>query len=131
MEVKKIDAWKCPVCQNKYEEKYDADYCFFDHLKKTCINNDFKRGLNLCYIVFKYGLHLELTDKQKEINKDNCFKISYLQCCDEPAYQITHISSSGEFTVNGCGSWSGYYSSKVRLDCLEDPRPKEELFVAK
>ena len=67
----------------------------------------------------------------ENINKDNCFKISYWQCCDKPAYQIVRICFDGDVIVRGCGSWSGYYSNRLILYSrdLKDPRPKEELFV--
>lgn len=53
------------------------------------------------------------------------------QCCDKPAYRITHIFFDGKVNVRGCGSWSGYYSNRLRLESsdLKNPRPKEELFI--
>jgi len=67
----------------------------------------------------------------ENINKDNCFKISYWQCCDKPAYRITRICFDGRVDVRGCGSWSGYYGDHLKLSStdLMNPRPKEELFV--
>ncbi|MBD9181077.1 MAG: hypothetical protein EGP79_02085, partial [Roseburia intestinalis] len=67
----------------------------------------------------------------ENVNKDNCFKISYWQCCDKPAYRITDIFFDGKVNVRGCGSWNGYYGNPLRLDSrdLKDPRPKEELFI--
>lgn len=78
-----------------------------------------------CKIWYKVPKHLE------NVNKDNCFKISYWQCCDKPAYRITHIFFDGKVNVWGCGSWSGYYGNRLNLSSsdLKNPRPKEELFI--
>lgn len=67
----------------------------------------------------------------REANKDNCFTISYWQCCEKPAYQITYIYMDGKVNVRGCGSWSGYYGENLRLESndLRNVHPKEELFV--
>ena len=67
----------------------------------------------------------------ENVNKDNCFKISYWQGCDKPAYQIVQIYFDGKVNVRGCGSWKGYYGNPLRLDSrdLKKPKPKEELFV--
>lgn len=65
------------------------------------------------------------------ITKDNCFKISYWQCCEKPAYQIQSITMKGKLFLHGKGSWSGYYGGELELNNLnlKDPRPKDELFV--
>jgi hypothetical protein len=129
MEPIKKEMWKCPICGNAHDSERLADLCLYEHIKERCINHDFGYGFPLSSINYLYGMHWDLSEKQKEITKDSCFKIPHLQCCDEPAYKISHISYGGKITVSGRGSWSGYYSSKVRLGCLEDPRPKEELFI--
>ena len=38
-----------------------------------------------CNIWYSVPEHL------KNVNKDNCFTISWWQCCDKPAYQIKYI----------------------------------------
>jgi hypothetical protein len=75
----------------------------------------------------KVPQHLE------NVTKDNCFTISYWQCCDKPAYQILYINFDGTVSVRGCGSWDGYYGNDLRLTdhSLRNPRPKEELFIDK
>lgn len=78
-----------------------------------------------CEIWDSIPKHLE------NVNTDNCFKISYWQCCQHPAYRITRICFDGEVNVRGCGSWSGYYGDHLKLSSsdLMNPRPKEELFI--
>ena len=78
-----------------------------------------------CHIWYSVPEHL------REVNKDNCFTISYWQCCDKPAYQIKCIYMDGKVNVCGCGSWSGYYGENLRLESndLRNVHPKEELFV--
>lgn len=131
MYPKKVEKWKCLWygCSKLYDSEREAVRCLYNHTKERAIELDFKDGFDLGYINHVYGLNLELSDKQKKITKDSCFTISYLQCCDHPAYRISNISHDGKFTVWGIGSWSGPYSSTVRLSCLSNPRPAEELFV--
>lgn len=129
MEVKVLEAYKCPHCYEIYQDRHRADNCLYHHLKEVCINNDFQRGMSLYSINYTYAMHWQLSKAQEAITKDNCFVISYLQCCDHPAYQISHIDAYGRIKVSGCGSWSGYYSSIVALDCLSEPMPLEKLYV--
>lgn len=65
------------------------------------------------------------------VTKDNCFKVSYWQGCEKPAYQIQSITMKGKLFLHGKGSWSGYYGGELKLNNLnlKDPRPKDELFV--
>lgn len=123
--------YKCPDCYEAFDNEREADLCLFEHVKERCINHDFQKGFDLEYIKNTYSIFWKLDENQKKITKDNCFTISYLQCCDYPAYKIKHISAKGKFKVGGIGSWSGYYSSQVGLDCFKNPRPKEELFIYK
>ncbi len=131
MRPEKKEMWKCPICYKAHDTERECDLCIYGHVKERCINHDFEFGFNLGDLKRKYALYWNLTEKQEKITNDNCFKISYLQCCDEPAYKISNISFAGEITVSGKGGWSGYYSSRASLDNLKDPRPKEELFIDK
>ena len=131
MEPIKKEMWKCPICYKAFDTEREADICLYRHIKERCIDHDFQAGYPLGYIKQMYGMNWDLSEKQKGITKDNCFIISYLQCCDEPAYKIIHISESGKIEVSGKGSWTGYYSSIIRLDNLADPRPIDELFIDK
>lgn len=121
--------YKCPDCGEAYDTYNRATRCAFEHAKEKAINADFETGnYTLSSLWYLYGITKELPEEMKNITKDNCFVVSYLQCCDYPAYQIYHISKDGEITVGGDGGWSGGYSSTVGYHCLKDPRPKEELW---
>lgn len=123
-----VQMYECPWCDKKHEREHEAAYCLFSHAKEQAINTAFEAGYTLGNIAWRFGIHWDLNEKQKQITKDSCFVISYLQCCEKPAYRISHISAEGAITVWGKGSWSGGYCSEVSLNCLEDPRPKEELY---
>ena len=75
-----------------------------------------------------YGSFLEC---HHNINKANCFVISYLQCCDKPAYRISEVDHNGKITVWGIGGWSGGYGCKVDLGDLREPSPPDQLYVDK
>jgi len=124
-----IESYKCIECGKLFPDEYHAMQCMYHHIKERMIALDWKRSTSLGWMNKKYGFMWTLTQDQEKITSDSCFVISYLQCCDKPAYQITGISYGGKITVAGKGSWSGYYSSNVTLDNLKNPRPKDELFI--
>lgn len=125
----KVDSYKCIECGELYNSEYNAMTCMYNHIKQRLINIAWENGFTLHLLNYNYGLNLKLDDNQKNITKDSCFIISYLQCCDKPAYQIINIDINGKITVGGKGSWSSPYSSIVSLDCLKNPRPLSELYV--
>lgn len=133
MELEPIEkqTFKCPQCYEHYEDYHRACRCIFKHAKERLANAMLETGDSLSQINFVCGFGWELSDVQRNITKESCFVISYLQCCDKPAYRISSINSDGGITVYGRGSWSGGYSSKVRLDSLNDPRPASEHFIDK
>lgn len=121
--------YKCPECYEAYDTYNRATRCAFEHARETALNADFQTGsYTLETLWHVYGISKELPEEMKKITSDNCFVVSYLQCCDHPAYQIRHISGHGEITVSGDGGYNGGYSSKVGYHNLKDPRPKEELW---
>lgn len=123
---------KCPECYEAYDRYNRATRCVYEHAREQALNADFESGYYTLEQLWRtYNIGTELSDKMKNITIDNCFVVSHLQCCDKPAYRIKHIDGYGQITVGGMGSWSGYYSSKVGYHSLQDPRPKEELFVDK
>jgi len=123
-----VSAYKCPECDKLHTTERNADRCHYEHLRQRCIDHDWNNGMSLASIAFLYGFHWDLSAKQRDITKDSCFTISHLQCCDHPAYRITRITGDGKFQVWGIGGWSGGYGSTVRLDCLAEPHPKEDLY---
>lgn len=129
MSIEPTEMYKCPECSEAYDQYHRATECAWLHAKETAMNADFNTGYyTLKSLFYKYGVHKELSEEMENITNDNCFVVSYLQCCDMPAYQISHISESGEITVSGDGGWNGGYSSKVGYHCLKDPKPKSELW---
>lgn len=131
--MEQVIRYKCKYCGSlfcteelclEHEDRHKRIDKANQMLSKGCTLKEIQDECNIWYEVPKY---------LENVNKDNCFQISYLQCCDKPAYQITDIRMDGMIRLWGCGSWSGYYGENMRLtsDNLIDPRPKEELFVDK
>lgn len=116
-------------CSCKYFAKGDLYERRHERIEKA--NEMLNEGCTLKQINDECEIWAYVPEHLENINKDNCFKISYWQCCDKPAYQIIRIYFDGYVNVRGCGSWSGYYGNRLRIDDsdLRNPRPKEELFV--
>lgn len=124
-----IEAYKCKICGQIYNNKIDAYRCEFKHSQLAYANCLLKSGYGLDYINYCCGFRWNLTSEQKGITQDNCFIISHWQCCEKPAYKITSIEEGGYLRLCGCGSWDGYYGNSVKPDRLPQPHPKEELFI--
>lgn len=88
-------------------------------------------GYTLQEINNSCNIWYHIPDYLQNVNKDNCFTISWWQCCDKPAYQIIRIEMDGRVKVWGCGSWNGYYGNAVRIDDndLRNVHSKGELYV--
>lgn len=129
--MEEITAYKCSDCGHIYNRETDALECEFKHARCNYANALLKKGNNLRSIEFQCGFNWRLTEEQKEITKDNCFVVSYWQCCDKPAYQIRRITENGDVYVSGKGSWNGYYGNEMRIDNdhLKKPYSSEELFI--
>lgn len=127
-----VTKYECETCGELFRIEKECIKHENRH-KAICTANDMlAEGKTLKEIndktnIWEYGIpkHLE------NVNKDNCFAIEYWQCCDKPAYTITHINFNGKVDVRGCGGWNGYYGNSISLenDDLANPRPKEELYV--
>lgn len=128
----------------KIVTKYQCDYCgetFYSeeeclrhedtHVRVDKANKMLKEGKTLGEINSECNIWSKVPDYAVNITKDSCFTISYLQCCDKPAYRITYINMDGTLSVWGCGSWSGYYGVDYNIDnnYFRNPRPAEELFI--
>jgi hypothetical protein len=126
--------------------KYQCEYCggLFDtemvcvdhedrHKRVDLANQMLDNGSTLAEIQDECCIWYRMPEHLMNVTKDNCFVVSYWQCCDKPAYRIVCINMDRSVKLWGCGSRDGYYGSNVRLDssCLNNPRPKEELFVDK
>lgn len=129
--MKEVIKYQCSECGELFDtpEKALAHEIRHERIEKA--NEMLNEGYTLKQINDECEIWAYIPEYLENINKDNCFKISYWQCCDKPAYQIVRICFDGDVIVRGCGSWSGYYSNRLILNSrdLKDPRPKEELFV--
>jgi hypothetical protein len=127
--MKTVTAFQCYLCGELNKSKHSAKSHFEYHAKERLANRLLKKGRTLEEIRTKCGFYWELSESQKHITQDNCFVISYLQCCDSPAYRICFINGSGEIKVSGVGGWSGGYASYVKLHSLENPQPLDKLYI--
>lgn len=129
--MEKVIKYKCDECGELFDtpEKALAHEIRHERIEKA--NEMLNEGYTLKQINDECEIWAYVPGHLENINKDNCFRISYWQCCDKPAYQIIRIYFDGYVNVRGCGSWSGYYGNRLRIDDndLRNPRPKEELFV--
>ncbi len=140
--MKVVERYQCPECHKLEDCEYNITEHLLGHAIDERISQLWKQGKTLkeiddLYHVFQgiipdrpesYGSFLEC---HHDITKDNCFKISYLQCCDYPAYRIIEVTHDGLLKVWGIGGWSGGYSDYESLGCLREPRPLSELYVYK
>lgn len=118
--------FECPICYKKHDTERLADMCIFDHIKERCIRHDWEWGMNLENLSRKYDLYRGLPDELKNVNKDNCFKIRYLQSCDEPVYKISEIKPNGAIHVWGMNKFKSSCNYKVGFNDLKNPLPPED-----
>lgn len=129
--MEKVIKYKCDECGELFDTPEMALAHEIRHERIEKANEMLNEGCTLKQINDECEIWAYVPEHLENINKDNCFKISYWQCCDKPAYQIIRIYFDGYVNVRGCGSWSGYYGNRLRIDDsdLRNPRPKAELFV--
>uniref|UniRef100_A0A6M3JLV7 Uncharacterized protein n=2 Tax=viral metagenome TaxID=1070528 RepID=A0A6M3JLV7_9ZZZZ len=138
--MKIVQRYQCPYCSQLEDSEWGITHHFMGHAIDARIKRLWKQGRTLKEIDDLYHIfHSYYPDRPEcdnsflechhNINKDNCFRISYLQCCDYPAYQICEISHDGSIKVWGIGGWAGGYGCEVSLGSLRNPMPKEVLYV--
>ena len=129
--MKEVIKYQCSECGELFDTPEMALAHEIRHERIEKANEMLNEGCTLKQINDECEIWAYVPEHLENINKDNCFKISYWQCCDKPAYQIVRICFDGDVIVRGCGSWSGYYNNRLRIDSrdLKNPRPKEELFI--
>lgn len=140
--MKEVIRYQCECCGRIFYDKNDclnhekrhervdkANKMLNDGFTLKEINDECKIWTNK--IDNLENLHCGIPEHLLDVTKDNCFKISYWQCCEKPAYQIKEITMEGRLFLYGRGSWNGYYGGGLELNNLnlKDPRPKDELFV--
>lgn len=138
--MKTVSRYQCSICRGLEDNEWSITHHLLGHAIDERLKQLWQQGKTLkeiddLYHVFcsvypdhpeSYGSFLEC---HHNINKDNCFTISYLQCCDYPAYRITQINHAGRITVWGIGGWSGGYGGQESLGVLRDPQPASSLYV--
>lgn len=129
--MKKVIRYICDYCGELF---YSEEKCLEheeSHRRSEKANEMLRACKTLEEINDECHFWYKVPDYLKGVTKDNCFVISYWQCCGKPAYRIVSITHKGKLRLFGCGSWSGYYDSEVDINNnnLQNPRPKEELFV--
>ena len=131
--MKQVIKYRCDHCGDLFDSEEMCLKHEDRHERIYKANQMLRDGHTLKEIQDECGIWYKVPEYLENITTDNCFVVSYWQCCDKPAYQITSICMDGRVRLWGCGSWSGYYGSEVGLDFgyLKNPRPKEELFVDK
>lgn len=94
-------------------------------------NKMLHEGKTLGEINAKIQIWYELPVYLEEVTEDSCFKVSYWQCCEKPAYQVKKISLNGDLYLEGIGSWEGYYGGYVKISDghLKHPYPKDKLYI--
>lgn len=97
---KKVEMFRCDICNYAYPTEFDAKCCEFVHYKYDLANYMLEHGKTLYHIKLETNIFLGLPDELKDVTKDTAFKISYLQCNDGYVYKISHIDeSSGDIVV--------------------------------
>jgi len=131
--VEKVIKYKCSDCG----ELFDSEERCLEHEDRhgriNKANEMLNDGHTLQEIQDACDIWYSIPEHLKNVNKYNCFVISWWQCCDKPAYCIDYIYMDGTVRVWGCGSWNGYYGNPVSLNSsdLKNPHSKDELFVDK
>lgn len=131
--MKQVIKYQCEYCGSLFNVK---EICFEHEDKHERIdkaNRMLRNGHTLMEIQNECNIWYSFPEHLKDVTTDNCFVVSYWQCCDKPAYRIVEIDMCGRVRLWGCGSWNGYYGDLVELNSsyLKKPHPKEELFIDK
>lgn len=129
--MEKVIRYKCDYCSELFSSE---EWCLEheeSHRRSEKANEMLNAGKTLEEINTECHLWSEVPEYLKDVTKDNCFVISYWQCCNKPAYRIVSITHNGRLRLYGCGSWLGGYDDELGIhdNSLQNPRPKEELFV--
>ena len=131
--MEKVIKYKCSDCGELFDSEERCLEHEDRHERINKANGMLNDGHTLQEIQDACNIWYSIPEHLKNVNKDNCFVISYWQCCDKPAYRIDYIYMDGTVRVWGCGSWDGYYGNPVSLNSsdLKNPHSKDELFVDK
>lgn len=128
--VKEVVMYECPICGDQKRWKDSAERCLDLCSKAQRASVLLEEGKTLQEINDATSVFSTVPEHLREVTKENCFTIEYLQCCSKPAYQIRGILPGGIVELWGYGGWSGCYGSEYDLTSyvLNDPRPASELY---
>lgn len=129
--LERVIKYRCSRCGKLFDTEDQCNGHEDLHKRITKANIMLDKGYTLQEINDACNIWYSVPTYLQKVNKDNCFRIDFWQCCSKPAYRIDRILINRKIRVYGCGSWSGYYGDELSLSDgnLKDPRPKEELFV--
>lgn len=132
--MERVIKYKCVYCGNLFDSKDVCQEHETRHKKIDRANQMLDNGCTLKEIQDECNIWYKLPEHLENVTKHNCFIVSHWQGCVRPAYQITDINFKGSVWLHGCGSYCwGSYGKYVGLHSIEliNPRPEEELFIAK
>ena len=89
--LEKVIKYRCSECGELFDIPENALACEARHKRIEKANDMLEEGYTLKQINDECKIWGSIPKHLENVNKDNCFKISYWQCCDKPAYRITHI----------------------------------------
>lgn len=129
--MKEIIKYQCSECRNLFATPKEALAHEMRHKEIRKANKMLDEGCTLKEIQAECRVWNDVPKHLENVTKDNCFVVSWWEWCNKPAYQITRILFTGSVVLSGCGSLIGDYDGILSLcdNELEDPRPKEELFI--
>lgn len=129
--MEKVIKYKCAYCGNLLGTEEECIKHEDRHKRIEKANEMLEAGFTLKEIQNACNIWRLLPEYLENVNKDNCFIISYWQGCNKAAYKIDTIYFNGNVRVWGCGSWNGYYGNEcyITSNVLKNPRPKDELFI--
>ena len=98
--MEKVIKYKCDECGELFDTPEMALAHEIRHERIEKANEMLNEGCTLKQINDECEIWAYVPEHLENINKDNCFKISYWQCCDKPAYQIIRIYFDGYVNVS-------------------------------
>lgn len=84
--MEKVIRYKCSDCGDLFDSEESCLKHEDRHKRINKANEMLNNGHTLQEIQDACNIWYSIPEHLKNVNKDNCFIISYWQCCDKPAY---------------------------------------------
>lgn len=97
--MEKVIKYKCSNCGELFDTPEATLKHEIRHEKIQKANKMLDKGCTLKQINDECEIWDSVPDYLDNVSKDNCFKISWWQCCEKPAYRITYIYFDGRVEV--------------------------------